>query len=105
MLWCTEADYLRYLRVGFSVAVSHTHTSAYRHIKAFKLAFFDNRDIAQILREYIDVIRRWNSNADLEFTRQVDAAINWLLLFIVSLTVDNLLAVQPNFVICLRFRI
>ncbi|MNZ66457.1 hypothetical protein D3C78_846820 [compost metagenome] len=34
LLWCTEADYLRYLRVGFGVAVGHTHAPAYRHIKA-----------------------------------------------------------------------
>src|SRR5690606_11049618 len=111
LIRCNEADHLAKLRIRIRVTMGHPHTAANRYIETNNLLILNDRNIPEILRVYINIIRRWNSDTDFEFTRQIHMPIDGLYrinCFAVWLIwIFKLLAIQPNFMIgwCSRSKV
>ena len=67
LLGRAEADDRAQARVGLLVAVRDSHTTADRDVETLKLAVVaDNGDVAEVVGEDVDIVRRRHSDGDLE---------------------------------------
>src|SRR5205807_6205928 len=83
-------------RIGLGLAVGHAHAAADRHVEASDLAFLvEDGDVAEVVGEPVDVVRRRHGDHDLEFSRLVGRAVDRLDDGVV-LAAGVLLAVEPN---------
>src|SRR5690606_37555807 len=69
LLFGDIADDVGQARIGFGRAIGAPHSAADRDIEAEQLLVVGNRDEAQILAVNVDIVQRWNGEADLEFAR------------------------------------
>ena len=67
LLGSAEADDRAQARVRLLVAMRDTHTATNRHVKALEFTVVtDDGDVAEIVGEDVDVVRRRDSDRDLE---------------------------------------
>jgi len=65
------------MRVSLDLVVRHPEAAADGDIEAGEASGgVDHRDVAEILREDVDVVARGHRDADLEFPRQVGGAVD-----------------------------
>src|SRR5690606_28437834 len=60
--------------------VCHSHAAADENVEAFEASFVHDGHEAEIVREHIHIILRWNGKRDLELARQVCSAVERLFL-------------------------
>ncbi|EEQ39375.1 conserved hypothetical protein [Clavispora lusitaniae ATCC 42720] len=65
--------------VSLGVVMSGAHTTASKKIKSNNFVILNNGNQTNVMRIYIDVIVRWNSDDDLELSWQVRWAIHRLI--------------------------
>ena len=65
-------------REGLRIAVTHAEAASDGHIVSDEFSILDDRDIAEILREDIDVIGRGDCEAGLEFAWEIGVTIHRL---------------------------
>ena len=85
-------------RIGVLLTVSHAHSAADSNVPANDIAAcIDNRDVAEIMCEHIDVVRWRHCHNNFEFPRQVGFAVDRFNDFL--LPARDTLAVKPNLTI------
>src|SRR5688572_12636414 len=57
------------------VAMTHRETATDGDVVADEVLIFDDRNEAKIIGENIDIVRRWQREARLEFARQIRRAV------------------------------
>ena len=75
VLRLAEADHVAGARIGLRLAVGHPHAAADHHVVADDSAALHDRDEAEVVREHIDIVVRRQRDGDLEFARQIGAAV------------------------------
>ena len=96
LLASDEAERIRQTRKRFLIAVAHAQPAADGHVVTHQLAILDDRDVAEILRVNIHVVRWRHGKSGLEFARQVSGAIHGLDL---RLAPGDQLLIEPNLVV------
>ena len=95
-----ETEHVRGARIGVRLAMGHAHASAGHHVPARHIAdVVDDSDKAEIVGIEVHVVRRRHRDGDLEFPRQIGAAIDRLDHFIGLRRAGDLLAVEPDLAI------
>ena len=100
-----EAEDIREARESLLISVAAAHTAADGEIVAGEFVVFDNRNEADVVRENVQVVHRWNDEGYFEFARQVCFAIKRVHeVFVCRVVQIELHAVNPDCVIrlCLR---
>ena len=98
-----EAHDLGDARIGVGLAMGHAHAAADRHVPAGDVAgLVRDGDVAEVVREDIDVVRGRHRHHDLEFARQVGLAVDRLHHLV--LAARDALAVEPDLAIGRRMR-
>ena len=98
-----EAHHVGGARISVRLAMGHAHAAADRDVPAGDRAgIVEDGDEAEIVREYVDVVRRRHRHHDLEFPRQIGLAVDRLDHLL--LAAGNALAVQPDLAIGRRAR-
>src|SRR5262249_60667311 len=59
--------------------MGHTHAATHRNVPADDIgAAVRDRDVAEIVREHVDIVRRGDRDDNLEFARQIGLAVDRL---------------------------
>ena len=73
LIYGAESKNTTQSRISLLVRVCHSHTATCGDIETFEFATFTNsRNEANIIREYVDVIRGRNSNSNFELENEVE---------------------------------
>ena len=98
-----EAHDLGDARIGVGLAMGHAHAAADGHVPAGDVAgLIRDGDVAEVVREDVDVVRRRHRHHDLEFARQIGLAVDRL--DHLPLAARDALAVEPDLAIGRRVR-
>ncbi len=91
-----EAERVGEAREGLLVAVAHAEAAADGDVVAEEFSVLDDRDVAEVLRVDVHVVRGRHGEAGLEFARQIGRSIHGLDL---GLAAGDQLFVEPDLVV------
>src|SRR5262245_1040598 len=99
-----EPEQVRDAGIGVGLAMGHAHAATDGDIPTRDLILrIQDGDEAQVVREYVDVIGRWQRDDGLELPRHIGLAVDRLDDFL--LAASNAFAIEPDFAVGRRARL